>query len=49
MGQTILSVLSLDQFARNIVKFNIDRTICDFDKDSSNFTKWTIWMNPYCP
>ena len=37
------------EFARNIANFNIDQTIYDFDKDWSKFTKWTIWINPYCP
>ena len=30
MGQTVLSV---SEFARNIVKLNIDRSICHFDKE----------------
>ena len=36
MGQTVLSVYisSLNQnLLENIAKFNIDRIICDFDKD----------------
>ena len=37
------------EFARNIAKFNIDQTICNADKDRSKFTKWTIWISPYCP
>ena len=39
MGQTVLSVLSLSEFARKIVKFNVNQTICDFDKDRSKFIK----------
>ena len=49
MGQTVLSVLSLSEFARKIAKFNINQTMCDFDKDWSKFIKWTKWINPYCP
>ena len=49
MGQTVLSVLSLSEFARKIAKFNINQTICDFDKDWSKFIKWTTWINLYCP
>ena len=49
MGQTVLSVLSLSEFARKIAKFNISQTMCDFDKDWSKFIKWTTWVNPFCP
>ena len=45
----IVRIISWLEFARNIAKFNIDWTICDFDKHWSKFTKWTIWINPYCP
>ena len=45
----IVRIVSWLEFARNVAKFNIDRIICDFDKDWSNFTKLTIWINPYCP
>ena len=43
MGQTVLSV---SEFARNIVKLNIDRSICHFDKEWPkcpwvNFFKYT--------
>ena len=37
------------EFATYIAKVNIDQTICEFDKDWSKFTKWTIWINTYCP
>ena len=36
------------EFARNIAKLNIDRTICNADKDWSKLIKWTIWISPYC-
>ena len=50
MGQTALSVLSLDQnLLETIAKFNIDRIVCDFGKDWSKFTQWTIWVIPNCP
>ena len=45
----IVCIVSWSEFARNIAKFNIDWTICDFDKDWSKLTKWTIRINPYCP
>ena len=45
----IARIVSWLEFARNIAKFNIDRTICNVDKDWSKFTKWTIWISPYCP
>ena len=38
----IVRVVSWSEFARNIAKLNIDRTLCDF-------TKWKIWINPCCP
>ena len=37
------------KIATNIAKVNIDQTICEFGKDWSKFTKWTLWINPYCP
>ena len=41
MGQTVLSVLYLDQKLLEIVaNFNIDPIICDFDKDLSKFAEW---------
>ena len=51
MGQIVLSVLSLHQNLLETlqVKFNIDRSICDSDKYWPKFTKWTIWINTYCP
>ena len=45
----IVRIVSWLEFARNIAKFNIDRTICNLDKEWSKFTKWTIWISPYCP
>ena len=45
----IVHIVSWSEFARNIVKFNIDRSICDLDKDWPKFTKCTIWINTYCP
>ena len=35
----IVHIASWSEFARNIVKFNMNRTICDFDKDWPKFTK----------
>ena len=42
-------IVSWSEFVRNIVKFNTDRSMCNFDKDWPKFTKWTIWINMYCP
>ena len=44
----IVRTISWSEFARNNGKFYIDRTIWDFDKEWSNFNKWTICINPYC-
>ena len=53
MGQygsnCIVGIVSWLEFAWNITKCNIDRTIYNVDKDWSKFTKWTIWISPYCP
>ena len=45
----IVCIVSWSEFARNIIKLNIDQSISDFDKDWSKFTKWAIWINTYCP
>ena len=42
-------IVSWLEIARNIAKFNIDRTICYVDKNWSKFTKWTMWISPYYP
>ena len=36
----IVRIVSWLEHARNIAKLNIDRTICNVDKDWSKFTKW---------
>ena len=33
------------EFPRNFVKFNINQTICAFDKNWSNFSTQIIWLN----
>ena len=38
----IVRIVSWSEFATNIVKFNIDQTICDFDKDWPKLTRWTL-------
>ena len=45
----IACIVSSSEFARNILKFKIDRCICDFDKYWPKFTKWTVRINTYCP
>ena len=41
-SNSIVGIVSWLEFARNIVKLNIDRSICHFDKEWPKFTKWTI-------
>ena len=48
-GSNHVCIVSWSEFARNIVKFNTDRSMCDFDKDWPKFTKWTTWINMYYP
>ena len=45
----IVRIVSWSEFARNIAKLNIDQILCSADKDWPKFTKWTIWISPYCP
>ena len=45
----IFRIVSWWELARNVAKFNLDRSIYNVDKDWWNFTKWTIWISPYCP
>ena len=47
-NRIVCIVFSWLEFTRNITKFNIDWTICNADKDLSKFTKWTMWISPYC-
>ena len=40
-------IVSQSEFIENVCKYNKNQTI--FDKDWLNWSKWTIWVNPYCP
>ena len=39
-------IVSQSEFAENVCKYSANQTI--FDKDLLNWSKWTIWVNPYC-